>query len=206
MRRSEVYAYKGKRQRLGAWARELRIPYSVLYFRLHRMRWTVEKAFGTPIRPRPCSGVAVSKVSSTLRINGKHFVFLYPKPQPEGEDFAEIREIRQDRSLVPGRTLDEPRSWSAAISRIARKLELLDGHPALAWIEGCFQCARDQRTSRAIKVGILQAAEAYQAHKTKEHLLSKQRLLSAKPPRKGRSGRGGSPAPPFLGNAAFRFP
>lgn len=46
-----MLTYKGKKQSLSAWAREMKMSRSVLSVRLHR-KWSVEKALTTPVRPR----------------------------------------------------------------------------------------------------------------------------------------------------------
>lgn len=48
----DFYTYKGERHKLSGWAEIVKIPYSVLYDRLHRLNWTVEKAFETPYEPK----------------------------------------------------------------------------------------------------------------------------------------------------------
>lgn len=48
----EFYTYKGERHKLGTWAEILKIPYQVLYDRIHRLNWSVEKAFETPYEPK----------------------------------------------------------------------------------------------------------------------------------------------------------
>jgi hypothetical protein len=44
----EFYVYKEKTHKLSAWATILSKPYSVLYDRIHRLKWSTEKAFETP--------------------------------------------------------------------------------------------------------------------------------------------------------------
>lgn len=139
-----TYVYKGKRRSLGAWAKELRIPYQVLYSRLHHMRWTVKDTFGTPVRRKMGLGMKWPRVYSLLKVAGKCFVFLYPKRQAAGDDFAEIRETREGVSLVKGSAF-EGGSSRDALKAVARTFGFKDGNPALAWIEGCFMCARAHR-------------------------------------------------------------
>lgn len=52
----EYYEYKGKKHKLGGWAKILNIPYYVLYDRIHKMKWTMEAAFETPYIPKSKKG------------------------------------------------------------------------------------------------------------------------------------------------------
>jgi len=45
----EFYTYKGKTHKLSGWAEILKKPYSVLYDRIHKMKWSVEDAFERPV-------------------------------------------------------------------------------------------------------------------------------------------------------------
>lgn len=163
--REKLYTYRRRRRRLSDWAKELKIPYSVLYMRIHRTRWTVKRAFETPVgAPGERSQSVVrrgERVSSRLRLGGRDIIFLYPMPQPQGADFAEIRDLRGGRSLVPGDAFDgQP---SRILDATARQLGLKNGEPVLMWIEGCFACVRVYRTSLRIKKGIEEAAYEYLA-------------------------------------------
>lgn len=44
----EFYTYKGDTHKLSGWAKTLGIPYRVLYDRIHKMGWSIEKAFEIP--------------------------------------------------------------------------------------------------------------------------------------------------------------
>ena len=44
----EFYTYKGQTHKLPAWSSILKKPYSVLYERIHKLGWPVEKAFAEP--------------------------------------------------------------------------------------------------------------------------------------------------------------
>jgi hypothetical protein len=48
----KYYLYKGENHKLGSWAEILKIPYHVLYDRLHRLKWSVEQTFETPYKAR----------------------------------------------------------------------------------------------------------------------------------------------------------
>jgi len=48
----KFYTYKGVDHKLSAWSKIVKIPYHVLYDRLNRLKWSVEKAFETPYKPR----------------------------------------------------------------------------------------------------------------------------------------------------------
>jgi hypothetical protein len=48
----EFYTYKGETHKLGTWAKKVKIPYRVLYERIHKMKWSIEKAFETPYEGR----------------------------------------------------------------------------------------------------------------------------------------------------------
>ena len=45
------YTYAGKTQSISAWAREFRIPRSLLKYRLQRANWPIEKALTMPVTP-----------------------------------------------------------------------------------------------------------------------------------------------------------
>ena len=49
-RSNRVIEYNGKSQTLAEWAEELGINYSTLKSRMNQMKWSVEKAFETPVR------------------------------------------------------------------------------------------------------------------------------------------------------------
>lgn len=56
-----VINYKGQSKPLAEWADELDIEYDVLYGRLYGLRWTIEKAFNTPLQKR----VVLSREAAT---------------------------------------------------------------------------------------------------------------------------------------------
>lgn len=45
----EFYTYKGQTHKLGTWVKILKKPWRVLYERIHKLNWTVEKSFEEPI-------------------------------------------------------------------------------------------------------------------------------------------------------------
>ncbi len=193
------YKYKRKNQSLGAWAKQLKKPYTLLYSRLNHMRWTVKDAFEKPVRPKIGAGMKVPRFYSMLRVNGKSFVFLYPKPQPHGYDFAEIRETREGWNLIPGRCFDGQPTQGLAFGAVARHFKLQDGDPVLAWLKGCFTAVRAHRVSRKIKEDILQAATEYRkkvswnslkTSRSGEHISMPWSKTEAARSRKGPGGRG----------------
>lgn len=49
---NKIIEYKGRKQTMAEWAKELNYPYRILYSRINTYRWSVEKAFETPIQKR----------------------------------------------------------------------------------------------------------------------------------------------------------
>lgn len=166
--RKRLYTYKRRHLPLTTWAKDLKISRHLLYMRIHRLRWTVKKAFETPVgAPGERSHAPLKRgerVSSRLRLGGRDIIFLYPLPQPQGADFAEIRDLLGGRSLVAGEAFDSQPSRIRAFNATAQQLGLKNGEPVLTWIEGCFACVRAYRTSLRIKKGIEEAAFEYLAN------------------------------------------
>ena len=48
-RRNHYITYNGKTQSMSKWAEELNISYTVLRARINRSKWSIEKAFTTPV-------------------------------------------------------------------------------------------------------------------------------------------------------------
>lgn len=47
--RNYYITYNGKTQSMSKWAEELNISYTVLRARINRSKWSIEKAFTTPV-------------------------------------------------------------------------------------------------------------------------------------------------------------
>jgi len=221
--KERLYTYKRRHRPLTTWAKDLKISRHLLYMRIHRLRWTVKKAFETPVgAPGERSHAALKRgerVSSRLRLGGKDIIFLYPMPQPQGADFAEIRHLLGGRSLVAGEAFDSQPSQIKALNATAQQLGLKNGEPVLTWIEGCFACVRAYRTSLRIKKGIEEAAFEYLARGKKsrssvsdlinstKHISmpwSQEESSAARLKQAGQIKRGGFPAPTSRENAAKR--
>lgn len=65
-RRNHYITYNGKTQSMKQWAEELNISYYVLRSRINRSKWSIEKAFNTP----------VYDVSTTNKIKNKNYNYV----------------------------------------------------------------------------------------------------------------------------------